>query len=139
MFLAGYRAAHVWFSPNAALPPLQLHIRRNPEESSPGKVLPAVRTLKQAKTEFLEAAKLVSQAKLVEAIEAFRGFLHRLLLIVVADAAEAAEVSYKYCNEVVSLTQPGTSLVARTRHKRKRVSGRLNIGSRAPQAGTGAA
>jgi len=91
LFLAGYRAAHVWFSPNSVLPPLQLHIRRNPEESSPSKVLPTARTLKQAKAEFWEAAKLVSQAKLVEAIEAFKGFLHRVLLIVVADAAEATE------------------------------------------------
>ena len=70
-------------------------------------MLPAARTLKQAKAEFLEAAKLVSQAKLVEAIDAFRGFLHRLLLIVVADAAEATEVRCRICNEFASLTQPG--------------------------------
>jgi hypothetical protein len=56
-------------------------------------VLPVARTLKQAKAEFLDAAKLVSQAKLVEAIDAFKWFLHRLLLIVVVDAAEATEVS----------------------------------------------
>ncbi len=70
-------------------------------------MLPAARTLKQAKAEFLEAAKLVSQAKLAEAIDAFREFLHRLLLIVVADAAEATEVSCRICHEITLLTQLG--------------------------------
>ncbi|KAG9019914.1 hypothetical protein FS842_007753, partial [Serendipita sp. 407] len=55
MFLATYRAAHIYFSPNPALPPLQLHLRRNPEVSSPTRVLPVGRTVKAAMDEFQSA------------------------------------------------------------------------------------
>ena len=46
LFLSVYRSSHAYVSPLASLPPLQVHVRRNPSETSPGRVLPvAVRSL----------------------------------------------------------------------------------------------
>ncbi|KIM31135.1 hypothetical protein M408DRAFT_327425 [Serendipita vermifera MAFF 305830] len=92
LFLAGYRAAHVYFSPNAALPPLQFHIRRNPEVSSPTRVLPVARTLKAGTTDFQAACKFVSAYKLPEAVAAFRSLLHTLLLTVTNDKEETQKL-----------------------------------------------
>jgi coatomer protein complex subunit alpha (xenin) len=92
LFIAGYRAAHVYFSPNAALPPLQLHIRRNPDVSSPTRVLPVARTLKAATQDFQAACKFVSAYKLPEAVAAFRNLLHLLLLTVANDQEETLKV-----------------------------------------------
>jgi coatomer protein complex subunit alpha (xenin) len=92
LFLAGYRAAHVYFSPNAALPPLQFHIRRNPEVSSPTRVLPVARSLKAGTADFQAACKFVSAYKLPEAVAAFRKLLHTLLLTVTTDQAETRKV-----------------------------------------------
>lgn len=92
LFLAGFRAAHIYFSPNAALPPLQLHLRRNPEVSSPTRVLPVARTLKSAKQDFQVACKFVSGNKLPDAVAAFRNLLHILLLTVAVDQEEAQQL-----------------------------------------------
>ncbi|KAG8856653.1 hypothetical protein FRB91_000492 [Serendipita sp. 411] len=92
MFLATYRAAHIYFSPNPALPPLQLHLRRNPEVSSPTRVLPVGRTVKAAMDEFQSACKFVSANKLPEAITAFRALLHTILLTVATDQEEAQKL-----------------------------------------------
>lgn len=92
LFLAGYRAAHVWFSPNAVLPPLQLHLRRNPDQSSPGRVLPVARTLDDAVKEFQAATKLMGMAKLVEAKEAFKVFLRGMLLVAPKSQQEISTV-----------------------------------------------
>lgn len=96
LFLAGYRAAHVYFSPNAALPPLQLHIRRNPDVSSPTRVLPIARSFKAATQEFQAACKFVTAYKLPEAVTAFRSLLHVLLLTVANDQEEAQKVRLVY-------------------------------------------
>jgi len=81
-------------SPIASLPPLQLHVRRNPEETSPGKVLPvAARTLQSIRTELSEGYRFVSGNKLPEAQTTFRSVLQALLLIVVSSDNEAKEVS----------------------------------------------
>ncbi|KZV97955.1 hypothetical protein EXIGLDRAFT_810456 [Exidia glandulosa HHB12029] len=36
LFLDIYRSAHLYFSPNASMPSLQLHVRRNPDRDAPG-------------------------------------------------------------------------------------------------------
>ena len=81
-------------SPIASLPPLQLHVRRNLEETSPGRVLPvAARTLQSIRTELSDGYRFVSGNKLSEAQTTFRSVLQALLLIVVSSDNEAKEVS----------------------------------------------
>lgn len=94
LFIAVYRSAHAYLSPNASLPPLPLHLRRNPSESSPSRVLPvAVKTLQNVKPELLEGYKAVQGNKLPEAQEHFRNVLMNLLLVPITSDAEAADVS----------------------------------------------
>ena len=95
MFMSTYRSSHAYLSPMASLPPLQLHLRRNPEESSPSRVLPvAVRNLASIRAELSEGFRAVSGNKLPEAQVVFRSVLHSLLLVPVSSDAEAKEVCY---------------------------------------------
>jgi coatomer subunit alpha len=88
-----YRSSHTYLSPLASLPPLQLHIRRNIQESSLGKVLPvAARSLHSIQVELSEGHRFVSGNKLPEAQATFRSVLQALLLVVVATDEEAKEV-----------------------------------------------
>ena len=92
-FMSTYRSAHAYLSPMATLPPLQLHLRRNPEESSLSRVLPvAVRTLASIKAELGEGFRAVSGNKLPEAQTVFRSVLHSLLLVPISSDADAKEV-----------------------------------------------
>ncbi|KAG6331595.1 hypothetical protein ID866_7493 [Astraeus odoratus] len=92
MFLSTYRSSHVYLSPIASLPPLQLHVRRNPSENSPSRVLPvAVRSLSSVRTELSEGFRFVSGNKLPEAQAAFQSVLRGLLLVAVTSDAEAKE------------------------------------------------
>ncbi|KAH9941627.1 coatomer subunit alpha-2 [Epithele typhae] len=92
VFLSTYRSSHVYLSPMASLPPLQLHLRRNPGESSLGRVLPvAVRSLASVKAELSEGFRAVSGNKLSEAQVVFRSVLHNLLLVPITSDAEAKE------------------------------------------------
>lgn len=80
-------------SPLASLPPLQLHLRRNPQESTPSRVLPvAVRTLQGSRSELTEGFRAVSGNKLPEAKEAFRAVLQSLLFVSVSTDPEANDV-----------------------------------------------
>ncbi|KAF8586601.1 coatomer subunit alpha-2 [Ramaria rubella] len=91
-FLSIYRASHVYLSPSASLPPLQLHIRRNIDESSATRVVPvAVHSLSSVKTELREAYRAVAGNKLSDAETAFRSILQILLLIVITTDEEAKE------------------------------------------------
>ncbi|RDB29920.1 Coatomer subunit alpha [Hypsizygus marmoreus] len=90
LFLSIYRSSHTYLSPVASLPPLHLHIRRNPAESSPSRVLPvAVRSLQSIRSELAEGYRFVSGNKLVEAQTTFRSVLHALLLVVLSSDDEA--------------------------------------------------
>ena len=90
VFLSTYRSAHVHFSPLASLPPLQLHLRRDPNEASSSRVLPvAVKTLAALRAEVTEGCRLLSGAKLPEAQDVFRSVLRELLLVPVASDEEA--------------------------------------------------
>lgn len=95
LFLSGYRSAHAYVSLNPSVAPLPLHLRRDPEETSPGRVLPVVfRSLQTLRaTELAEAQKLVTANKLVEAAAAFRSILLSTLFIVPTSAVDVNQVS----------------------------------------------
>jgi len=90
LFLSIYRSSHTYLSPLASLPPLQLHIRRNPAESASSRVLPVImRSLTSIQSELSEGYRLVSGNKLPEAQVVFRAVLFALLLVVVTTDDEA--------------------------------------------------
>jgi len=92
LFISTYRAAHTYLSPIASLPPLQLHVRRNPSEAAPSRVLPvAVQSLTTVRAELGEGFRSVSVNKLPEAQTAFRSALHSLLLVPVSSDSQAKE------------------------------------------------
>ncbi|KAF7426148.1 hypothetical protein PC9H_008514 [Pleurotus ostreatus] len=92
LFLSIYRSSHTYLSPMASLPPLQLHVRRNPAESSLSRVLPVVaRSLQSVRSELTEGYRLVSGNKLAEAQEAFRHVLQSLLVVVLSSDEEAKQ------------------------------------------------
>ena len=92
-----YRSSHTYLSPFASLPPLKLHVRRNPNETSPGRVLPvAVRSLQSIRSELAEGYRFVSGNKLTDAQNTFRSVLHALLLVVLSSDDEAKQASI--CN-----------------------------------------
>ncbi|KAF9010173.1 coatomer subunit alpha-2 [Cyathus striatus] len=90
LFLSIYRSSHTYLTPVASLPPLKLHIRRNPSETSPSRVLPVTaRSLQQIRSELSDGFRLVSGNKLSDAQSAFRAVLHALLLVVLSSDDEA--------------------------------------------------
>lgn len=90
LFLSIYRSSHAYLSPIASLPPLCLHLRRNPHESSPSKVRPiAARSLQSVRTEMQEGYRFMSGNKLAEAQDVFRSVLQTLLLVVITSDDEA--------------------------------------------------
>lgn len=91
-------------SPLASLPPLQLHLRRDPAESSLSRVIPTgVQNLRQVRAELSEGLRAVSGARLPEAQATFRSVLQSLLFVAVSSDEEAKEVSvlprakYSFC------------------------------------------
>ncbi|EJD40001.1 Coatomer, alpha subunit [Auricularia subglabra TFB-10046 SS5] len=71
-FVEIYRSAHVYFSPNASMPSVQLHVGRNPgrnpDRDAPGQVLPiSVKTLAGARTEIKEATRAIQLDQLADA------------------------------------------------------------------------
>ncbi|KAF5329996.1 hypothetical protein D9611_010428 [Ephemerocybe angulata] len=92
LFVSIYRSAHVYLTTLPSLPPLALHLRRNPSESSPSKVLPiAVRSLQSVRAELLEGYRSVSGNKLADAQTIFRSVLEALLLVVLTSDDEARQ------------------------------------------------
>lgn len=85
LFLSIYRSSHAYLSPVASLPPLMLHIRRNPTESSPSRILPvAARSLQSIRSELADGYRFVSGNKLADAQTTFRSVLQALLLVVLS-------------------------------------------------------
>lgn len=98
-FLAVYRSSHAYLSSVASLPPLQLHVRRNIQESSLSKVLPvAVKPLSAARAELMDGYRFMSGNKLAEAQTTFRSVLQTLLLVVLSSDEEASAVSHFHVN-----------------------------------------
>ena len=94
LFLSVYRSAHAYLSPNASLPPLALHLRRNIHESSASRVLPvAVKSLQSIKPEIAEGYRAVSGNKLADAQVIFKSVLQSLLFVPLTSDNDAAEVS----------------------------------------------
>jgi len=92
LFISSYRSSHTYLSPTASLPPLHLHLRRNPEESSPSRVLPiTVRSLQTMRSELTEGFRAVSGNKLPEAQAIFQSALHGLVLVPISSDAQASE------------------------------------------------
>jgi len=72
---------------------LQLHIRRNIEESSATRVLPvAIHSISSIKNDLREAYRSVQANKLPDAEAAFRAILETLLLVIITTDEEAKEV-----------------------------------------------
>ena len=93
LFVSTFRSSHTYLSPLASLPPLQLHIRRDPAESSLSRALPtAVQNLRQVRAELADGLRAVSGAKLPEAQATFRSVLQSLLFVAVSSDEEAKEV-----------------------------------------------
>ncbi|EJD51205.1 coatomer subunit alpha-2 [Auricularia subglabra TFB-10046 SS5] len=91
-FVEIYRSAHVYFSPNASMPSLQLHVRRNPDRDAPGQVLPiSVKTLAGARTEIKEATRAIQLNQLADAESGLRAALRTLLFVTVSSDEEAKE------------------------------------------------
>jgi hypothetical protein len=91
---AVYRSSHTYLSPLASLPPLQLHVRRNTQETSPSKVLPvAALTVQSLRSELSEGYRFVSGNRLPKAKKKFCSILQSLLLVAVSSDKEANEVS----------------------------------------------
>ncbi|KAJ3935811.1 MAG: coatomer subunit alpha-2 [Lentinula lateritia] len=92
LFLSIYRSSHTYISPVASLPPLQLHIRRNPSESSLSRVLPVeARSLQFIRSEFADGARDVAGNRLVNAQATFRSVLRALLVVVLTSDEEAKQ------------------------------------------------
>ncbi|KAG8924486.1 hypothetical protein FRC02_010403 [Tulasnella sp. 418] len=93
LFLSIYRSAHTWHTPTPSLPPLQLHVRRDPRKS-PVTRLPIIkRTLSSIKQlELAEAYKLVLGAKLADAAVVLRSILLLLMLVTVTTQDEANDL-----------------------------------------------
>jgi coatomer protein complex subunit alpha (xenin) len=94
LFLQAYRAAHTYVPANASLPPLEFHVRRNPETTELREVLPAIaldfEDLKEK--ELAAALKAFSRGKFADALVMFRDILQKLLLTVVTTEEAATEV-----------------------------------------------
>lgn len=94
IFLSVYRSAHAYLSPNASIPPLQVHLRRNISESSASRILPvAVKTIQSLKTELHDGYRAVIGNKLPDARDTFKSVLISLLIFAPSSDAEATEVS----------------------------------------------
>ncbi|KAJ7792912.1 coatomer subunit alpha-2 [Mycena olivaceomarginata] len=92
LFLAIYRSSHTYLTPVASLPSLQLHIRRNPAETSLTRALPVVvRSLASIRSELSEGFRFVSGNKLPEAQTVFRSVLRALLLVPLSSDDEAKQ------------------------------------------------
>lgn len=95
MFLAGYKAAHAYITLNPSVAPLLLRIRRDPEETAPGRILPAsFRSLSSLRSVDLpEAQRLVSANKLGDAAVLFKSVLVSSLFVVPSSPSDHREVS----------------------------------------------
>jgi len=82
---------------NASLPPLQISLRRNPEDTEGRNILPiAARSLQSVVVELNNAYASFKKANFLEAANTFRVVLQSLLLVVAASPDEESEVSLSY-------------------------------------------
>jgi len=95
--MAIYRSAHVYLSPTASLPPLQLHIRRNPEVRLPV-ILRSLSSIRDK--ELSEAFKQFSEGRFAEAATSFKWILLMLMLVTVTkEEANDLQAIINTCRE----------------------------------------
>jgi coatomer subunit alpha len=98
-FIALYRASHTYFSPNASMPALHLHLRRNISQSAPGQILPAAyQTLASVQADLQEGFVFFNKADLASAKQIFVQALLSMLLVVVSSDEEAKQVRPITCD-----------------------------------------
>lgn len=77
----------------ASLPPLEVHLRRNPDETEGRKLLPVIaKPLSSVVGEIRSAYNSFRKAAFAEAASTFRSVLQSLLLVVAADPTEETEI-----------------------------------------------
>lgn len=94
LFLSSYQSSHVYVAANPNLPPLAYNVRRNPDSTDLREILPAISfNFDDIKAgELTEAYRFFSRGKFVESLTLFRTILQKLLLVVVTDDSQVAEV-----------------------------------------------
>jgi coatomer subunit alpha len=95
LFLSAYRSARLYLSASASLPPLEVHLRRNPNEEEARNSLPVCsRSLDSIVTNELKAAFTAFRGgRFTESADGFRNVLRGLLLVVVDSQEDEAQVS----------------------------------------------
>ncbi|KAH9470729.1 hypothetical protein Pst134EA_004653 [Puccinia striiformis f. sp. tritici] len=95
LFLSTYQASRAYLPASASLPPLEVYLRRDPEDVNPRNILPAIpRNLQSiTQTELKAAYTHFRKAEFNEASAKFRSILQSLLLVVTKDEAEQNELS----------------------------------------------
>ncbi|MBW0521507.1 hypothetical protein O181_061222 [Austropuccinia psidii MF-1] len=95
LFLSTYQASRAYLTAAASLPPLEVYLRRDPEDVNPRNVLPVVaRSLESITRNEVKAAYAhFRKAEFNEASAKFRQILQSLLLVVTKDEAELNELS----------------------------------------------
>lgn len=95
LFLSTYLASRAYLPASACLPPLEVYLRRDPEEVNPRNLLPAVAHSLQSisRNELKAAYTHFRKAEFNEASAKFRAILQSLLLVITQDEAEQNELS----------------------------------------------
>jgi coatomer protein complex subunit alpha (xenin) len=93
-FLSAYRSSRLYLSASASLPPLEVHVRRNPEEAEARNSLPICsKSLDSIVTTELKAAFAAFRGgRFTESEEGFKNVLRGLLLVVVDSQEGEAQV-----------------------------------------------
>lgn len=93
IFLSVYQSSKLVLPASASLPPLEVHLRRNPDETEGRSVLPVVaRSLASVSAQIKSAYASFRKAAFAEAAATFRSVLQSLLLVVASTAEEEAEI-----------------------------------------------
>lgn len=95
LFLSTYEASRIYLPAGASLPPLEVYLRRDPDDVEPRSFLPAAsRSVASINANELKTAYAqFRKAEFSEAAATFRTILQSLLLVVASSDAEAKEVS----------------------------------------------
>ncbi|KAH8925535.1 hypothetical protein BT69DRAFT_1216366, partial [Atractiella rhizophila] len=94
LFLSTYRSTKMYLPASASLPPIPIHLRRNPENNDPRSILPVqVHTLQSITSGDLKTAySEFINAHFSESREMFRKILWTLLLVVTSSPKEHEEL-----------------------------------------------
>lgn len=141
LFISTYQAARIYLPASASLPPLEVHLRRSPDDVEPRSLLPsASRSLASINaTELKTAYAQFRKAEFSEAAATFRTILQSLLLVVASSEAEAKEVRAPVPRIFCRLLTFDILADCRPRRFVPRVSHRAVVGDRTAQIGSSGA